>query len=124
MFSAMWTESGRKTGIQYAGFAKGIAPTVANIPACLIGVEVSAGAFYWQRAFEKLGHKVKVISPQLVKPFVRGQYSSRDRQVLMNMTKKADKYLLTLFIHGARAVVRVVENNHDSSMNQWVNQVK
>lgn len=47
--------------------------TVANIPACLIGIEASTGAFYWQREFEKLGHKVKVISPQYVKPFVRGQ---------------------------------------------------
>ncbi|BBV07407.1 hypothetical protein BML2537_09010 [Providencia stuartii] len=45
---------------------------VANIPACLIGVEASTGAFYWQHEFEKLGHKVKVISPQYVKPFVRG----------------------------------------------------
>ncbi|MBP1523588.1 transposase [Salmonella enterica subsp. enterica serovar Worthington] len=47
--------------------------TLANIPACLIGIEASTGAFYWQREFEKLGHKVKVISPQYVKPFVRGQ---------------------------------------------------
>ncbi|CNK40981.1 transposase [Yersinia intermedia] len=47
--------------------------TVANIPACLIGIEASTRAFYWQREFEKLGHKVKVISPQYVKPFVRGQ---------------------------------------------------
>lgn len=30
--------------------------TVANIPACLIGVEASTGEFYWQREFEKLGH--------------------------------------------------------------------
>ncbi|MCH6668699.1 hypothetical protein BK395_25310 [Escherichia coli] len=47
--------------------------TLANIPACLIGSEASTGAFYWQREFEKLGHNVKVISPQYVKPFVRGQ---------------------------------------------------
>lgn len=30
----------------------------------MIGVEASTGAFYWQREFEKLGHKVKVISPK------------------------------------------------------------
>ena len=52
---------------------KELLQTLANIPACLIGIEVSTGAFYWQREFEKLGHKVKVISPQYVKPFVRGQ---------------------------------------------------
>lgn len=52
---------------------KELLQTVANIPACLIGVEASAGAYYWQREFEKLGHKVKVISPQYLKPFVRRQ---------------------------------------------------
>lgn len=52
------------------------------------------------------------------------QHSSGDRQVLMNMTKKGDKHLRTLFIHGARAVVRVATNNNDGYINQWVNQLK
>ena len=52
------------------------------------------------------------------------QHSSGDRQVLMNMTKKGDKHLRKLFIHGARAVVRVATNNNDGHMNQWVNQLK
>lgn len=52
------------------------------------------------------------------------RHSSGDRQVLMNMTKKGDKHLRTLFIHGARAVVRVATNNNDAHMNQWVNQLK
>ncbi|BBE80108.1 MULTISPECIES: IS110 family transposase [Phytobacter] len=267
---------------------KELLQTLANIPACLIGIEASTGAFYWQREFEKLGHNVKVISPQYVKPFVRGQkndgndaqviamalmqptmqfvppkspeqqdiqalhwarqrivnhrtatvcqirgllldrgipigsavsraipliledaenglstlmrrtiselydlfndlerrihffykeietvfrqseacqriakvkgigpktatavvaigkgtefkngrhfaallglvprqHSSGDRQVLMNMTKKGDKHLRTLFIHGARAVVRVATNNNDGCLHQWVNQLK
>ncbi len=60
---------------------KTLLQTVANIPACLIGVEASTGAFYWQREFEKLGHRVKVISPQYVKPFVLGQKNdSNDAQ--------------------------------------------
>ncbi len=266
--------------------------TIAMVPVCLIGVEASTGAFYWQCEFEKLGHKVKIISPQYVKPFVRGQkngcndaqaiavalmqptmqfvppkipeqqdiqalhrarqrivnhrtaticqirglllgrgipigtaisrarraipliledaenglntrmrrtlaelydffidlerriaffdkeietvfrqsevcqriakvkgigpktattviaaigketefkngrhfaawlsrvprqHSSGDRQVLMNMTKKGDKHLRTLFIHGASAVVRVAANNNDGYLNQWINQLK
>ena len=36
------------------------------------------------------------------------QHSSGNKQILMNMTKKGDKYLRTLFIHGARTVVRGV----------------
>ena len=47
--------------------------TIANLKSCTIGVEACTGAFYWQREFEKFGHDVKVISPQYVKPFVKGQ---------------------------------------------------
>ncbi|MEP0001170.1 MULTISPECIES: IS110 family transposase [Marinobacter] len=46
---------------------------VARIEPCTIGVEACTGAFYWQRQFEELGHSVKVISPQYVKPFIKGQ---------------------------------------------------
>lgn len=45
------------------------------------------------------------------------QHSSGDRRVLMNMTKKGDKHLRTLFIHGARAVIRVAVNNNESYLN-------
>lgn len=38
----------------------------------------------------------------------------------MNMMKRGDKHLRTLFIHGARAVVRVITNNKDGSLHQWV----
>ena len=46
---------------------------MAQIPPCVIGIEACTGAFYWQREFERLGHVVKVISPQYVKPFVKRQ---------------------------------------------------
>lgn len=38
--------------------------------------------------------------------------------------EKGDKHLRTLLIHCARAVVRVVTNNNDGYLNQWVNQLK
>lgn len=41
----------------------------------------------------------------------------------MNMTKKGDKHLRTLFIHGAHAVVRVTTNNNDGYLNQWVTRI-
>lgn len=38
--------------------------------------------------------------------------------------EKGDNHLRTLFIHGARAVVRVTTNNNDGYLNRWVNQLK
>lgn len=46
---------------------------IAQTSPCTIVVEACTGAFYWARKFEGLGHQVKIISPQYVKPFVRRQ---------------------------------------------------
>jgi len=46
---------------------------LAQIDRCTVVLEACTGAFYWARKFEALGHKVKLISPQYVKPFVRRQ---------------------------------------------------
>lgn len=46
---------------------------VAQVECCTIVVEACTGAFCWARKFEALGHQVKIISPQYVKPFVRRQ---------------------------------------------------
>ncbi len=44
----------------------------ANLPPCLVGMEVCAGAHYWARQLESFGHQVQLIPPQYVKPYVRG----------------------------------------------------
>ena len=46
---------------------------VAGIEPCTIAIEACTGAFCWARKFEELGHKVKIVGPQYVKPFVCGQ---------------------------------------------------
>ena len=45
--------------------------TVANLPPCLIAMEACIGAHAWARQFMAMGHQVKLISPQYVKPFVQ-----------------------------------------------------
>ncbi len=44
----------------------------ANLPACLVGMEACGSAHYWARELSALGHEVKLIPPQYVKPYVRG----------------------------------------------------
>lgn len=44
----------------------------ANLPPCLVGLEACAGAHYWARELIKLGHDARLISPQFVKPYVKG----------------------------------------------------
>ena len=44
---------------------------IANLPPCLIGMEACGGANYWAREFKKIGHEVRLIAPQFVKPYVK-----------------------------------------------------
>lgn len=45
---------------------------MANIEPCLIAMEACGGANYWARELIALGHQVKLIAPQYVKPYVKG----------------------------------------------------
>ncbi|MEO1200908.1 MAG: IS110 family transposase [Pseudomonadota bacterium] len=49
---------------QVLGYFAGLSP-------CLIGMEACANAHNWARALQALGHTVRLIPPQYVKPFVK-----------------------------------------------------
>ena len=44
---------------------------VARLPVCLIGLEACGGANHWVRVFKTYGHKVRMMAPQFVKPYVK-----------------------------------------------------
>jgi transposase len=50
-----------------------VLPFVAQVPPCLIGMEASGGAHDWAGALTKLGHTLKLMSPQFVRPYVPRQ---------------------------------------------------
>jgi transposase len=43
----------------------------SQLPACLIGMEACASSHFWARKLIGLGHTVKLIAPQFVKPYVK-----------------------------------------------------
>lgn len=44
----------------------------AQLTPCLVGMEACGGSHYWARELSKLGHTVRLMSPQFVKPYVKG----------------------------------------------------
>lgn len=44
----------------------------AKLPPCCVSMESCASSHYWSRQFSEFGHDVKLIPPQYVKPYLRG----------------------------------------------------
>jgi transposase len=51
---------------------------IINLETCTIAMEACGGSNYWARKFVALGHKVKLISPQFVKPYVKSNKNDRN----------------------------------------------
>ena len=61
---------------QVEAFFARLAPTVVGLEAC-------GGAHYWARVLQGLGHEVKLLAPQYVKPYVkRGKNDAADAEAL------------------------------------------
>lgn len=43
----------------------------ANLPPCLIGMEACGSAHYWARKLEQMGHNVRILPSQFVRPYVK-----------------------------------------------------
>jgi transposase len=65
-------------GVDEAGNAMLVRPRVprdqlvtliAQLPACLIGMEACSGAHHWARMFQQHGHTARLMAPNLVAPY-------------------------------------------------------
>ena len=44
-----------------------------KLPRCLVGIEACATSHYWSRELQALGHKVRLMPPAYVKPYLKRQ---------------------------------------------------
>jgi transposase len=49
----------------------GFLKLMADLPSCLIGLEAGSGAHHWAREIARLGHEVRLMPPQFVRPYVK-----------------------------------------------------
>jgi transposase len=56
---------------------------LSTLPACLVGMEACGGAHYWARRLIEMGHTVKLMAPQFVKPYVKtNKNDARDAEAI------------------------------------------
>jgi transposase len=91
---------------------------MAQRPPCLVAMEACGGAHYWGREFQKHGHRVKLIAPQYVKPFVRGNKTNRnDAEAICEAGLRPRMPQAVLSLHRIRQLV-------DTQRKQLANQLR
>ena len=54
-----------------------------QLPACEIGMEAGSSSHYWARRLQGLGHRVKLMAPQFVRPYVKtNKNDARDAEAI------------------------------------------
>jgi len=68
---------------------KQMLPFFSKLPPCLIGVEACGTAHYWARTLTAMGHKVRLIPPSYVKPYVkRGKSDALDAEAICEAVQR------------------------------------
>lgn len=64
---------------------KRLLPALAQIEPCKVVLEACAASHHWARSIRQLGHRVRLIAPQHVKPYRRGQKNDyRDAEAIIS----------------------------------------
>ncbi len=64
---------------------------MAQHPPAVVVMEACAGAHFWSRELTRLGHEVKLIAPQYVRPFVKRQKNdAADAEAIVTAAQRPD----------------------------------
>jgi transposase len=84
----------------------------ANLAPCVVGMEAWAGSHFWAREIARLGHTVRLMAPQYVKPYVKRHKNDRadaeaiceavQRPSMRFVAVKTEEQQSTLVIHRVR----------------------
>lgn len=90
----------------------------ANKPAMLIGIEACGGAHYWARELTKLGHTVKLMTPQYVAPYRRGgKNDANDAEAICEALARPNMRFVAVKSESQQAVL-VMHRMRDQSVRE------
>src|SRR5262250_3729746 len=68
-----------------------VLPFFQKLPPCLVGIEACATSHYWSRELQALGHKVRLMPPAYVKPYVKRQKNdATDAEAICEAVSRAN----------------------------------
>jgi transposase len=83
VFLVHGVDSQGKTVVRRELRRRQVVPFMRQLQPCLVGMEACGGAHYWAREIAKLGHEVRLMSPQFVRPYVKtNKNDARDAEAI------------------------------------------
>ncbi len=74
-----------------------VIPFFSNLEPCLVGMEACGGAHYWARKLEQLGHTVKLMAPQFVKPYVKtNKHDAADAEAICEAVRRPNMRFVSI----------------------------
>jgi hypothetical protein len=61
-----------------------------KLPPCLVGIEACASSHYWSRELHALGHRVRLMPPAYVKPYVKRKNDMADAEAICEAVTRAN----------------------------------
>lgn len=85
-----------------------VLPFFADLERCLIGMEACGSAHHWARQLEALGHDVRLIPPQYVKPYVkRNKNDAADAEAICEAVTRPTMHFVPVKTEDQQAVLSV-----------------
>lgn len=83
-----------------------LAAFIVQLPPCLIGMEACGGAHFWARKFKPMGHQVRLMAPQFVKPYVKSNKNDRaDAEAICEAVGRANMRFVAIKTPEQQAVL-------------------
>jgi transposase len=78
----------------------------AQLPVCLIGIEACAGAHYWARELSRLGHDVRLMASQFVRPYRKsGKNDANDAEAICEAVGRPNMRFVPIKTEEAQAIL-------------------
>ena len=85
VFHLVGVDGGGRYGLRRKVSRARLLSTLAQLESCEVVLEACAASHHWGRCIAELGHRVRLIAPQHVKPYRRGQKNDyRDAEAIVS----------------------------------------
>ena len=94
---SIWWGSTGEIVVQQKVTRHQLAHRLSNIPRCLVGMEACSGTHFIARRLAALGHDVRLIPAQYVKPFLKGHKNDyRDAEAIAEAVQRPTMHFVSI----------------------------